>query len=94
MVIQLRRYRIKMGRLDQFVTEWRAGVLPLRERFGFSILSAWTIPDRSEFVWILEHPDFASADQAYYESGDRRGLDPDPAVHIEEAIEAEAERVL
>lgn len=94
MAVQIRRYRITEGRLDQFATEWKAGVVPLRERFGFSIQSAWTISERSEFVWILEHPDFATADHAYYESDDRKKLTPDPAVHIEKAIEAEAQQVM
>lgn len=94
MTVQVRRYRIREGRLDQFVSEWTAGVVPLRERFGFSIISAWTIPERNEFVWIVEHDDFAAADLAYYESGDRRSLAPNPAVHIEEAVDADAHKVM
>ena len=38
---QLRVYKIADGHLDDFATEWRAQVLPLRERFGFRI-QAWT----------------------------------------------------
>lgn len=94
MATQLRRYRIRAGKLDQFVSEWKAGVVPLRRRFGFSIRSAWTIPDRREFVWIVEHADFAAADLAYYESEERRRLTPDPAAHIEKAIDAEAYQIM
>ena len=35
MEYQIRRYRIAEGKLDEFVDAWKAGVVPLRERFGF-----------------------------------------------------------
>ena len=60
---QLRRYRIKEGRLDQFVAEWKETVVPLRTAAGFTIVGAWTVPAINEFVWILEHADFVRADR-------------------------------
>ena len=46
--------------------------------------SAWTVPDKHLFVWVLEYdgPDFETANRAYYESPQRRALDPDPARHL------------
>ena len=85
MEYQIRRYRITDGKLDEFIEAWRAGVVPLRERFGFRFHGAWPIEESSEFVWVISHDGedgFAAADATYYESEERRRLSPDPAVHI------------
>ena len=79
--VQLRVYRIADGHLSDFVREWRAGVLPLRERFGFRI-DAWTDVDASMFVWLLHHDGVGTlqdADRAYYASPERTALEPDPS---------------
>jgi hypothetical protein len=49
---QLRVYKITDGHLADFVAEWRAGVLSLRERLGFRI-EAWTDTAESTFVWVV-----------------------------------------
>jgi hypothetical protein len=80
---QLRVYRIKDGELDDWVDEWRAHVAPLRRRFGFEILGPWV--DGDTFVWLLGYDGedgFAAADARYYESGERKGVEPDPARHL------------
>ena len=87
MTAQLRRYRIKQGRVDQFATEWRDGVAPLRRTHGFRV-HGWLVEDRDEFVWLLEHDtreSFVEADAAYYASAERQRLQPDPARLIDEA---------
>jgi len=87
MTTQLRRYRIRSGLAGQFAAEWRKGVVPLRERYGFRV-RGWLVDDSDEFVWLLEHDDLASfeaADAAYYASAERVAMDPDPARLIEEA---------
>jgi hypothetical protein len=85
-VSQLRIYRITDGRMDEFVGEWRERVVPLREAFGFRVEGAWTIAEGNGFVWIISHDgDFEAADTAYYSSGERKALDPDPARNIESA---------
>ena len=95
MEVQLRRYLIKEGRLDQFITEWKAGVVPLREKFGFTLLGAWSLPESSEFVWVIGYEgDFDDADRVYYESDHRKRLMPNPAVHIDETHHSVAEIVL
>ena len=44
MEYQVCRYRIAPGKLDEFVDAWKAGVVPLRERFGFPV--PWCVVDR------------------------------------------------
>ena len=81
MAVQLRRYRIAAGEAARFAEEWRRGVLPLREKHGFRV-QGWLVAGSDEFIWILEHADrssFEAADEAYYDSAERRSLDPDPA---------------
>lgn len=86
---QLRRYTINKGRLDDFVSAWRAGVYPLRLKFGFTIDGAWIIRERSEFIWIMSFEgspdDWKVRDVAYYASAERAALDPDPAQWIARA---------
>jgi hypothetical protein len=87
MTVQLRRYRIKSGRVEQFAEEWRDGVAPLRERYGFRV-QGWLVKDGDKFIWLLEHQDqesFEAADAAYYASAQRQALRPDPARLIDEA---------
>jgi len=79
---QLRRSRIKPGRMAEFLDAWLAGVYPLRKQFGFRFVGAWVVEASDEFVWILgyEGPDgFAAADARYYASAERGALRPDPA---------------
>ncbi len=85
MVSQLRMYRAQPGELDAFVREWKAGVVPLRRRFGFTVEGAWTIPEKGEFIWIISYdgPEgFEARDAAYYASPERKALSPDPARHL------------
>jgi hypothetical protein len=77
---QLREYTIEEGRLDDFVREWRDAVLPLRVSLGFSVLGPWIERDASRFVWIVGYDgDIEAANEAYYESDERKAMDPDPA---------------
>ncbi len=52
MEYQLRQYSVKKGKLSAFVKEWRAKVYPLRLKFGFNVVGAWTIGVDC-FVWII-----------------------------------------
>ena len=88
MTAQLRMYRIKAGQLDDFVREWKAAVVPLREKFGFKVEGAWMIRGEDRFVWIISYdgPDaFESRDAAYYASEERKNLRPDPAPRVDAA---------
>ena len=88
MQLVLRIYTIKPGELDDWIEEWRAHVLPLRLRLGFTVLGAWVSEAESTFTWLLGYagPDgLEAANAAYYNSPERAALDPDPARHIAEA---------
>ena len=81
---QLRDYTIAEGHLDDFVAAWTAAVLPLRQRHGFEI-RAWTVPEESRFIWLIDYRgsgSFEDADAAYYDSDERKRIDPDPAQWI------------
>jgi hypothetical protein len=85
MTYQLRSYVVKQGEMDEWLTEWRDKVLPLRRKFGFEIVGAWVIEDESRFVWIVGHDgDFAARDEAYYASPERKAIAPDPARHLDD----------
>jgi hypothetical protein len=85
--VQLRRYRVAEGQLEDWLEEWGGGVRPLREAHGFKVLGAWAVEDTGEFVWVIAHDGpgtFEEADAAYYASPERVALDPDPARHLVE----------
>jgi len=59
-------------------------VVPLRRRFGFEILGAWTVPEQNQFVWIVGHDGPAGLDtaaEAYAEG--RKALPVDPGRHLD-----------
>ena len=51
--VQLRRYRIVAGELDAFVAWWRSRLLPARVAYGFTLESAYVVPETDEFVWAV-----------------------------------------
>ena len=80
--VQLRRYEIKPGEMDDFVAAWR-DVLPVRKQYGFAVAFAVIDREREEFVWAVTHDgDFATDEQAYYASPERAALPANPADHI------------
>jgi NIPSNAP len=82
---QLRDYTIKPGQLDRFVEVWRTKVRPLREQTGFVVEGAWKVPSEEHFVWIVSYDGPAgwdAANKSYYESPERKAMDPDPASFI------------
>ena len=84
---ELRDYTIASGALEQFVEEWRRGVLPLRRAHGYRVESAWTVPEESRFVWLIsleiDPGEWESRNDDYYADPARAALDPDPARLIE-----------
>jgi hypothetical protein len=79
---QLRDYTIKPGQLGAFVSGWSKGVRPLRQKRGFVVEGSWTIPAEERFVWVVSYdgPDgWEAANKAYYDSPERKSMDPDPA---------------
>src|SRR5262245_3879464 len=89
-VSQLRMYTIKEGQMDEFVKGWSKGIYPLRLQQGFKVDGAWVMKDENKFVWILTYdgPDSWDArNKAYYESPERKALNPDPAQLIDKIEE-------
>ena len=82
---QLREYTVKPGDMAQWIEEWRSKIVPLRLQFGFRILGAWTVDVTDQFVWIITYDgpkSWHEADSDYYQSPERKALDPDPARHL------------
>ena len=85
MQIQLRIYTINRGALQSFATEWAEKVAPLRSKVGFQVLGAWTVEATNQFVWLLGYDGTETwefKDNVYYQSQERRAMNPDPARHI------------
>ena len=79
---QLRDYAIKPGQLDRFAELWRTQVRPLREKQGFVVEGAWKVPSEEHFVWVVSYDGpngWDAANKAYYDSPERKTMDPDPA---------------
>lgn len=84
---QIREYTVKPGEMGEWIQEWRTKIVPLREKFGFEVLGAWTVNQTDRFVWIIRHPgprSFEEADADYYDSAERQAMTPDPARHLAE----------
>ncbi len=82
---QLRIYTINRGKMDDFVKAWRQGIAPIREKVGFTIEKAWVVKETNQFMWILRYDgteDWAVKDKQYFDSPERKQLNPDPAQWI------------
>jgi hypothetical protein len=85
-VHQLRIYTIKQGEMPDWIGEWKSVIVPLRKQFGFEVVDAWTADESELFIWILRYDgpkSWEEADAEYYNSPERKALDPDPARHID-----------
>jgi antibiotic biosynthesis monooxygenase (ABM) superfamily enzyme len=81
--VQLRRYEIKPGAMEQFLEAVRAA-FPVREQYGFTVEFALIDEERNQFTWAVSHDgDFAAAEAAYYESPERAALPANPADFID-----------
>jgi hypothetical protein len=80
---QLRIYQVKAGRMEDWIEKWRSEVLPVRHRFGFSVLGPWTVRDEDRFVWIVGHDNFSEANAAFYASPERTAIEPQIPEYLE-----------
>src|SRR5690349_8228599 len=81
--VQLRRYEIKPGEMEQFLEAVRAA-FPVREQYGFTVEFALVDEERNQFLWAVSHDgDFAAAEVAYYEPPERAALPANPADFID-----------
>ncbi|TMC92117.1 MAG: NIPSNAP family containing protein [Chloroflexi bacterium] len=86
-VHQLRIYTIKQGEMAAWISEWKSLIAPLRRKFGFEVVGAWTV-DEERFIWVLHYDgpkSWEEVDAEYYNSEERKAIDPDPARHIEKS---------
>jgi hypothetical protein len=85
MPTQIHIYTINRGSLDEFASEWRDEIKPLREKFGFLVSGGWKVEETNQFVLFLSRntsDDWETQNQAFHQSDERRSLHPDPARHI------------
>jgi hypothetical protein len=85
--VQVRMYVAKEGMLEEFVRVFVEQLVPLRARFGFRVLGAWTVPEERRFVWVAGYDGPGSiqeADGRYYSSPDRLAVRPDPGSLLQE----------
>lgn len=76
--IQLRRYRIAEGRIEDFLRSWQAVIPALRQRHGFEIRFAYLDREHRVFAWAVavagDRSLFLARERAYYESPERQAL--------------------
>lgn len=82
MSAEIRIYTVKPGQMDAFVKAWAEGAVPLRAQFGFKVDTAWKIEETNQFVWVTSYHgplSWQEANDRYYNSPERKALNPDPA---------------
>ena len=79
--IQLRRYTVEPGRMDDFLAWWPSVIEP-RSKHGMRVLFAYADDEHSEFVWAVAHDgDFDAAEAAYTASPERaKAFESNPGV--------------
>jgi hypothetical protein len=87
MPTQLRRYEIEDGGLDRMAA-WFPNIIPVREKYGFTVNFAYADPETNQFIWSVSHPDdFSGAEAVYNESPERQAAfvgfeNPVTAMHV------------
>ncbi len=85
MVSQIRIYTINRDMMDSWVKLFKEKLLPIHQKCGIPVESAWVNLDRSEFIWVRS---FSGADQIsikeaeYFATPDRKALGDLPRTHI------------
>lgn len=85
---QLRVYRIKPGRMDDFLALWRDHVVAARRAHGFEVVSSYVNREEDVFAWTVRYTGddgFAAGDQRYYTSDERTSLPWNPLEAMESA---------
>src|ERR1039457_817111 len=72
--IQLRRYEIHEGAMENFLAWWET-LVPVREHFGFRVVFAFVDESTNQFVWAVAHDaDFDEAEKTYIDSPERAAV--------------------
>ena len=73
--IQLRRYAMNPGMMQDFESFWSTKVVPLRKQHGFTVEFAYRSTDESEFIWGVSLPgdeqEFLRVQEKYNNSPER-----------------------
>jgi hypothetical protein len=73
--VQLRRYRLEPGRMDDFLA-WFPALEPVRRQYGFRLLFALADRERDSFTWAVAHDgdaaEFRAVEATYNASPERR----------------------
>ena len=83
---QLRRYQVKPGQMDAFLSAWRDQAVPVRTLYGFEVLASWRSEDDAQFGWLVAFTGdgaFEDAEKAYYSSPERAAMADDPAKYLD-----------
>jgi hypothetical protein len=82
---QLRIYTLAPDTAEEFVANFRRELVPLRDRYGFSVDCAYLADDRTRFTWVTSHdcPDgWETAERTYYDSPERASISFKPGDYI------------
>ena len=77
--VQLRRYVIEPGRMDDFLA-WFPAVLPVREQYGFRVLFALADREHEIFNWAVA---FDGDEAAFTEGAETYNASPERAAAFE-----------
>ena len=77
--VQLRRYVIEPGRMDDFLA-WFPAILPVREQYGFQVLFALADREHDTFTWAVA---FDGDEAAFIERVETYNSSPERAAAFE-----------
>lgn len=96
MVFQLRTYQIKPDLMDDWLDLFYSAVVPLHEKYGLPVRTAWVDRKSSTFTWVRELTGEGTAEQqeARYRATDERTrvLGDRPKEFIDSMVVREVER--
>jgi hypothetical protein len=95
-VFQLRTYQIKQDRMDDWLELFHGAVVPLHEKYGLPVRTAWVDREANTFTWVREltGEGTAAEQEARYRATDERTrvLGDRPKEFIESMVVREVER--
>lgn len=96
-VFQLRTYKIKPGLMDDWLELFHDAVVPLHEKYGLPVRTAWADRETSTFTWVRELTGEGTAEdqEARYRATEERArvIGDRPKAFIESMVVGEVERV-
>ncbi len=95
MVFQLRTYQIKPNLMDEWLDLFHGAVVPLHEKYGIPVRTAWVDRETNTFTWVRELTGEGSAEEqeARYRATDERAevIGDRPAAFIDSMVVREVE---